>query len=298
MKLFSSNQIGVQNILCSNSLTKQIIFMPYYILVNRGIFDIEVQEFQRPADARIIVKSNDCVPLWPKSENCRMLRAKIVNTDEVSAPFKYDEVQCSLLRLNNKFGGINVDVHVTEGVIYITFTEYHPGDAPGLIMNFTDEEISFWEKGNVNMTTLHPREMIYYTWNDPAGERAIIWKNMGKDNIENDLRKDGVAPFTAVQDKSTSASKQYASSSRQKENVFWVSFLNGTQRVLLFTDNPTIAYNTECSSRLDQVIFSLNNLKSLLNLTLFHSCLRLPLILRFNSRAWDSHSSIMYANAI
>jgi vacuolar protein sorting-associated protein 13A/C len=185
-----------------------------------------------------------------------MLRAKIIETDEVSAPFKYDEVQCSLLRLNNKFGGINVDVHVTEGVIYITFTEYHPGDAPGLIMNFTDEEISFWEKGNVNMTTLHPREMIYYTWNDPAGERSITWKNRGKDNIENDLRKDGVDQFVTVHDKTISANKRDSSSRRkssQNESVFWVSFLNGTQRVLLFTENSTIANNTQSSNRLDQV---------------------------------------------
>lgn len=250
-------QIGVQNILTSNSLTKQIVFTPYYIIVNRGIFDIEVQEYQRPADARINVKSNECVPWWPKSESCRMLRAKIINTDEVSAPFKYDEVQCSLLRLNNKYGGVNVDVHVTEGVIYITFTEYHPGDAPGLIMNFTDEDISFWEKGNVNMTTLQAREMIYYTWCDPAGERVITWKNIGKENIENDLRKDGVDQFIADSDKTISSSKQgsFRRQSSQKQNIFWVSFLNGTQRVLLFTKNASIANNTQSSSRLDQVCY-------------------------------------------
>jgi vacuolar protein sorting-associated protein 13A/C len=101
--------------------------MPYYVLINRAPFDIEVQEDKRPADPRILVKSNDCEPLWPKTEGDRMLIVKTVDTNEITAPFKYDDVQCSLLQLKNKYGGINVDVHVTEGVIYITFTEYHVG---------------------------------------------------------------------------------------------------------------------------------------------------------------------------
>lgn len=49
-----------------------------------------------------------------------------------------------------QYGGINVDVQVTEGGIYITFLEYHRGDAPALIINHTGKQISFWEKGNVN----------------------------------------------------------------------------------------------------------------------------------------------------
>lgn len=101
--------------------------MPYYVLINRAPFDIEVQEDTRPADPKILVKVNDCAPLWPKAEVNRMLVANIHKTSEITAPFKYDDVQCSLLQLKNKFGGINVDVHVTEGVIYITFTEYHLG---------------------------------------------------------------------------------------------------------------------------------------------------------------------------
>lgn len=227
--------------------------MPFYVLINRAPFDIEVQEDQRPADPRIVVKSNDCAPLWPKAEGNRMLRAKTIDTDEITAPFKYDDVQCTLLQLRNKYGGINVDVHVTEGVIYITFTEYHPGDAPGLIMNCTDHCITFWEKGNPNGRILKPQELIYYTWIDPAGDRLITFKNFGKGNVENDLRRDGVDSFTAeVEDTEPSTSKKDRRRSLQ-ETFFWVSFLDGTQRVLLFTKNPDVAHNTQGSSRLEQV---------------------------------------------
>lgn len=244
----------MQNVLTNNSLTKQIIFMPFYVLINRAPFDIEVQEDQRPADPHIVVKSNDCAPLWPRAEGKRMLRAKAVDTNEITAPFKYDDVQCTLLQLKNKHGGINVDVHVTEGVIYITFTEYHPGDAPGLIMNCTDECITFWEKGNVNGRVLKPQQMVYYTWVDPAGDRTVTWKNFGKGNIENDLRRDGVDHFVVQVDESEqSTSRKEKRRSSQMEKFYWVSFLNGTQRVLLFTKHPEVASNTQSSSHLEQV---------------------------------------------
>lgn len=49
-----------------------------------------------------------------------------------------------------QYGGINVDVQVTEGGVYITFMEYHAGNAPALIINHTNHPISYREKGNVN----------------------------------------------------------------------------------------------------------------------------------------------------
>lgn len=185
-----------------------------------------------------------------------MLRAKTVDEDEITAPFKYDDVQCTLLQLKNKYGGVNVDVHVTEGVVYITFTEYHPGDAPGLIINCTDENITFWEKGNVNGRVLSPQKMMYYTWVDPAGERRISWKNAGKGSVENDLRRDGVDQFVVAFDESEPSSSNrngHKRRSSQMETFYWVSFLDGTQRVLLFTKNPSVASSTQSSSRLDQV---------------------------------------------
>lgn len=230
--------------------------MPYYVLINRAPFNIEVQEDKRPADPRILVKTNDCAPLWPQAEGDRMLKVKVIDTDEITAPFKYDDVQCSLLQLKNKYGGINVDVHVTEGVIYITFTEYHLGDAPGLLMNCTDESITFWEKGNVNGRVLMPNNMIYYTWSDPVGERKIQWQSMGKANIESDLRRDGVGEFSVASDNSeepSTSDRRGSKKSTQLETVYWVSFLDGTQRVLLFTKNQSLAENTQSTSQLEQV---------------------------------------------
>ncbi|XP_052870380.1 intermembrane lipid transfer protein Vps13 [Anopheles cruzii] len=231
-------EIGVNNTLTHNSLTKQIVFMPYFVLINRANFDVEVQEHLRPGDSFTKVPINGCVPLWPKTEDNRMLRVKSADLPEVTAPFKYTDVQCTLLQLRNRYGGINVDVHVTEGAVYITFSGYHPGDAPALLMNHTKEPFAFKEKGDVNGKILMPNQMVLHTWIDPAGERTIVWESGSKaPAIENDLRRDGISEF-----KTPGGSE-----------IYWVSFLNGTQRVLLVTDNCSIASGVHSAIHLDQV---------------------------------------------
>ncbi|XP_055620155.1 intermembrane lipid transfer protein Vps13 isoform X3 [Toxorhynchites rutilus septentrionalis] len=231
-------QIGVHNTLTHNSLTKQIVFMPYFVLINRAEFDVDVQEPLRPGDPWTRVKVNDCVPLWPKTEENRTLRLRADGYPEITASFIYTEVQCTLLQLKNRYGGINVDVHVTEGAIYVTFSCYHIGDAPSLIMNHTSEEFAFKEKGDVNGKILMPNQMVLHTWINPAGERKIVWDSGSKlVSIESDLRRDDISEFKSPTDK----------------DIFWVSFLNGTQRVLLVTDNANIAYGVHSASRLDQV---------------------------------------------
>lgn len=77
---------------------------------------------------------------------------------------------------------------------------------------------------------------MLYTWQDPAGDRIIIWDD-GDDTIENDLRRDGIKPI-----KNNCGDASY-----------WVSFLDGTQRVLLFTNVQNIAFEANSANRLDKV---------------------------------------------
>lgn len=211
--------------------------MPYYVIINSAPFTIEVQEHQRPADPWIKVKTNDCAALWPKAET-QMLHVRTEDeTKEVTHPFKYTDVQCTLLRLNNKYGGINVDVHVTEGAVYITFSSYHHGDAPALLINHTEKPITFWEKGNVNKRPLNPKSKLLYTWHDPAGDRVLLWAH-GSKHMENDLRKDGIGKF------------KYENSD---EELWWISFLDGTQRVLFFSKSDSVAQGTQATNRFNQV---------------------------------------------
>lgn len=107
-----------------------------------------------------------------------------------------------------------------------------------MLVNHTNEEIRFWEKGNVNERIIPPKNKLLYTWSDPAGDRIITWNDAkSKNKIENDLKRDGVNEFSLTNDLTS----------------YWVSFLIGTQRILLFTDREEIANSAESTSLLDKV---------------------------------------------
>jgi vacuolar protein sorting-associated protein 13A/C len=48
-------QVGVHIQLTHSTLTKQVVFMPYYVIVNNASYIIECQEADRPADPWIKV---------------------------------------------------------------------------------------------------------------------------------------------------------------------------------------------------------------------------------------------------
>nr|XP_050858456.1 intermembrane lipid transfer protein Vps13 isoform X2 [Vespula vulgaris] len=222
-------QIGVHNQLTYNSLTKQITFTPYYVLINNSDFIIECQEGDRPADPLIIVSPGECSAFWPRSEQeVKTLKAKAAGYREKTAAFIYTDSHTTLLKLDNKYGGINVDIQINEGGIYISMTGYNPGNAPALIINHTHHLINFWEKGSINVKSIASFNKMFYTWENPAGPRKLMWEDYNNKEIEDDLRKDTLGAFKIL-------------ISNTEEEIYYVSFLNGTQRVLLFTTNLKIA---------------------------------------------------------
>lgn len=97
----SFSQIAVHNTLTHNSLTKQITFMPFYVLMNKAPFTIQVQDDKRPGDPWLTVEPEDCAPLWPKSDN-KTLHVRVKDDETISRPFKFNDVQCSLLKMKNR----------------------------------------------------------------------------------------------------------------------------------------------------------------------------------------------------
>ena len=96
-------QFGVHIQLTHNSLTKLVTFTPYYVIINNAPFTIECQEYNRPADPWTLVEHNSCAPLWPKMDSDdKLLRLKVYETAEVSAPFFISESHVTLVKLNNK----------------------------------------------------------------------------------------------------------------------------------------------------------------------------------------------------
>ncbi|XP_052841610.1 intermembrane lipid transfer protein Vps13 [Drosophila gunungcola] len=238
---YSNNQkypIGVHNHLTQNSLTKQITFIPFYIVCNKCRFSIELQEQSRPADPWLHLEPNQFEPLWPRNDSKNNM---VVRVDgNVTPAFDFTEVICTLLKLeNSRHGGINVDVQTTEGGVYITFTDYKPADAPGLLINHTGKQVVYYEKGTRNEQILNAKSTVMYAWDDPTGPKALIF---GANKQETDLKRDNIGEVV-MQDGT---------------KVLWVSFLDGLQRVLLFTENESIANRTESTASLQSITQSID----------------------------------------
>jgi len=50
-----------------------------------------------------------------------------------------------------QYGGVHVDVHITEASHLLTFTEFTVGHAAVLIVNHTDSAIDVWDKGSAEI---------------------------------------------------------------------------------------------------------------------------------------------------
>ncbi|KAH8237095.1 hypothetical protein KR038_004232 [Drosophila bunnanda] len=230
--------IGIHNHLTQNTLTKQITFIPFYIVCNRCRFPIELQEQSRPGDPWLRLNTNQFEPLWPKTESMHNLVVRVEG--KITPAFDYTEVICTLLKLeDSKYGGINVDVQTTEGGVYITFTEYKTADAPGLLVNHTNHQIMYHEKGTTNEHILNAKSTIMYAWDDPTGPKILVF---GTNKQETDLKRDNIGEVMT----------------ENGNKSLWVSFLDGLQRVLLFTDNETIAHRTESSAALQSITQSID----------------------------------------
>ncbi|CAB3239394.1 unnamed protein product [Arctia plantaginis] len=219
-------QVAVTNQLTFNSLTKTVIFTPYFLIINEAPFAIQYQELHRPGDPWLTVPEKSSAPLWPVIEtNEKLLRLRLECSDVTTAPFLYTEQHSVCLKLDNEFGGLHVEVQMTEGGTYITIRQYRDGHAPALLVNFTPFTVVAYEKENVNVKTLPSMNTMLYTWDNPAGPRTLIFESHGRKEIENDLRQDGIGEFFI----------------NENNPIYWVSFLDGLQRVILFTDDAILA---------------------------------------------------------
>lgn len=219
-------QVAVTNQLTFNSLTKMVIFTPYFLIINEAPFDIQYQELHRSGDPWTTVAQNSSAPLWPIVEKeDKLLLLRVACSPGHAAPFLYTEQHSVCLKLDNEFGGLHVEVQLSEGGTYITIRQYRDGHAPALLVNYTPHNITVYEKENVNVKKLKSMHKMLYTWDNPAGPRVLIFESHKKKEVENDLRKDGIGEFMI----------------NDHTKVHWVSFLDGLQRVILFTDDPMLA---------------------------------------------------------
>lgn len=92
--------------------------------------------------------------------------------------------------------------------------------------------MNFWEKESIQIRQLPSNNCVLYTWDNPSGPRLLVWEGGNKKEFHNDLRKDDVGEYPVKDD----------------YHIYWVSFLDGMQRILLFTHDRNVAENAQAAN--------------------------------------------------
>ncbi|KAM9640422.1 intermembrane lipid transfer protein VPS13C isoform 2-T2 [Morphnus guianensis] len=232
--------VGVSIKMSSFNLTRIVTFTPFYTIANKSSLELEVGEIgpngSFPTNKWNYISTSECLPFWPENSSGELC-VRVVGYESSSKPFLFNaQDNGTLLRLEELNGGLLVDVNVSEHSTLISFSDYHEGAAPALIVNHTSwDSLRYKQSGLQEEMELKPKQVCLFAWTDPTKTRKLTWgysQNFG----EHDLLKDdcGQFPYNA------------------NTQIHWVSFLDGRQRVLLFTDDVALVSKARQAEELEQ----------------------------------------------
>ncbi|XP_026233856.1 vacuolar protein sorting-associated protein 13C isoform X2 [Anabas testudineus] len=239
--------VGVSIQMSSFNLTRIVTMSPFFTLVNKSSYELEVGEITNQGSTKWhYISSTESLPLWPENSSGKLC-VRVVGSESTSKSFFFDKQDSGTLLSLNMCGGIIVDVNISDHSTIISFSDYYEGAAPALLLNHTPwATISYRQRGCA-VHDLKPCEARRFAWDEPAGVRMLSWSCM-EHSGELDLLKDEVGQFS------------YDNLSQ----VHWVSFLDGRQRVLLFTEDVAVVTKARQAEELEQfqqeVKVSLQNL--------------------------------------
>uniref|UniRef100_A0A8C9NVB1 Vacuolar protein sorting 13 homolog C n=1 Tax=Serinus canaria TaxID=9135 RepID=A0A8C9NVB1_SERCA len=218
--------VGVSIRMSSFNLTRIVTFTPFYTIANKSSLELESCVF-------LVLQ---CLPFWPENSSGELC-VRVVGYESSSKPFLFKaQDNGTLLKLEELNGGLLVDVNVSEHSTVISFTDYHEGAAPALIVNHTPwDSLRYKQSGLQEEMELKPRQVCLFAWTDPTKPRKLTW-GYSQYFGEHDLLKDdcGQFPYNA------------------NTQIHWVSFLDGRQRVLLFTDDVALVSKARQAEELEQ----------------------------------------------
>ncbi|XP_067871286.1 intermembrane lipid transfer protein VPS13C [Heterodontus francisci] len=232
--------IGVTIKMSSFNMTKVVTLTPFYTLVNKSSYELEVGEDHPTGHLDsgkwIYISAAECLPFWPETSSNKLC-VRVVGSEQSSKAFFYNKQDNgTLLSLEHVCGGIIVDVNVADHATVITFTDYYDGSAPALIINHTTAvKFRFKQCGLQDELILGPGEARLFAWADPAGIRKLNWGCVWKTG-ELDLLKDQFGQFLW----------------EHNNQIHWVSFLDGRQRVLVFTEDVAVVSKARQAEDLTQ----------------------------------------------
>ncbi|XP_077487985.1 intermembrane lipid transfer protein VPS13A-like isoform X2 [Amblyomma americanum] len=250
------------------SLSKIITITPFFLVVNNTKHYFRFMEQNEAADLWFDIGPHECLPFWPDTDSMKMyLRHK--DSSVTSQHFHFGQSQNTVLRMDN---GSAVCVEVSGGItgpMKILLFSYSNGDAPVRVENLCEDLfLKIHQKCLGQVTLLSPYQSVLYTWDDPTLERTLMWNvyNRKKPGFIAHIQRDGFGKekvsfrslrpaVTETKKTSKKSSVDQSSTDDDSESeigplpkktrrdivvVYWISFLDQNQRVLLFTQDERV----------------------------------------------------------
>ncbi|XP_051838839.1 intermembrane lipid transfer protein VPS13C-like [Antechinus flavipes] len=183
--------VGVSIKMSSFNLTRIVTLTPFFTIANKSSMELEVGEIapdgSLPTNKWNYIASSECLPFWPENLSGKLC-VRVVGCEGSSKPFFYNQQDNgTLLSLEELNGGILVDVNIAEHSTVITFSDYHEGSAPALIINQTPWDIlQYKQNGSQEEMVLLPRQVRLFAWADPTGTKKLTWRyaeNVGEHDL-------------------------------------------------------------------------------------------------------------------
>ncbi|KRY49730.1 Vacuolar protein sorting-associated protein 13C [Trichinella britovi] len=217
-----SYDVSVTSRLSEFGLTKICSFVPFYMVKNVSMFDIEVRQVDE--DSWIRVNVNQCVGIWPNQNSRLIYCARYVGTVEESQHFLITDTAEMFATIANQHIGVYVSCNVSENSVIITLEKYQQGMIPLLIINSLQSyDLLYGQEASDKEPKVLKRGMcVYYAWESLLLKRSLTWTcGNAKDTWTMQSTFGEVFPDRDVA-------------------CYYVSFSDGSQRVLLFTDDATV----------------------------------------------------------
>ncbi|XP_077563183.1 vacuolar protein sorting 13C isoform X2 [Haemaphysalis longicornis] len=227
--------------LSATGLTRIVTFTPYYLVLNNCKSAIEIKEYTENSYWMEVVPGA-CVPFWPREVQRLELLARYANTEECTVPFSCKENNSVLLKLANKKGGLYMSCQVSESAAVVSFGDYEDGLSPVFLINHSSVKLTYCQYGYRDMSSyfLPPQAAVHYTWDSPMAKRCLLWGLDDSAKLNKlELLMDDCDQIQLKDDR----------------KLFWIAFLNGRQRTVLFTEDSALVVKIQESGALERNIY-------------------------------------------
>ncbi|KAF2367875.1 Vacuolar protein sorting-associated protein 13 SHR-binding domain [Trinorchestia longiramus] len=264
---------------CREHLTTLVTLSPYFMVRNLTNRHLRFMEDNDKMDLWHDLEPRQCRAFWPEKDKQFMV-AQHKDGKMRSLAFHYNSEHKTVLRTEKgKALVVRVGRLSSQEPMVVSFEPYSCGDAPVRIENWCDDLVLRVRQLTHQVTLVQQRQSLLYTWDDPSADRQLFWspydekrkefkalikksgsgselitiqttRNMPQTSRDKPkLRPAGATKTTFRQSSSSSDEGDHPSASKlseqdfQKETVrvHWVSYMDGLQRVLLFSQKPRLA---------------------------------------------------------